>query len=552
MSTGLALRDYQHAANSSVAVDLAAGLRRVAVVLPTGTGKTVTFASEAARMAERGERTLVLAHRDELVNQARHKLLEIQPDLQVGIVKAERNEANARDAVVASVHSLVSPARRAKLFGAGRFARVVVDECHHAVAKTYVDILTDAGCFDPDASTCAVGYTATLGRGDGLALGKVWEKVSYQMDILDAIRAGHLIDVRGLRVTVKGLDLDQVARTAGDYQDDAMGRALIDADAPQAIAKAYLEHASDRQGIAFAPSVDMAHATADALNAVGITSASIWGAQPLDDRRAVLADFYAGKIQVLSNCMVLTEGFDAPQASCVVIARPTSSAPLYVQMVGRVLRPFPGQSHALVLDVVGVGGRIRLAGMADLAGVEVPEGSTIVEAVAEAEAEAEESAGRIEKASRLLKATKLHATEFDLFGESRRAWLRTDGGAWFLSAGEYLIFLAPGTEPGRFHVAKCSTKTQGGQWLREDCDLSLAMSWGEQFAAEISQTLTSRKSGWRKLEPTDGQRDACRSLGIITDGRTRGEVSDDMSIRIASRRLDRLNMFRSAVTASSR
>lgn len=542
--TALALRDYQAATIDAVENDLAGGMRRVAAVLPTGTGKTVTFAHMAARLAARGERMLVLVHRDELAAQAMRKLSEVNPDLSVGLVKAERNETDA-DLVVASVQSLVSPARRAALFmhspGQRRITRVVVDECHHATAATYMAVLTDAGCFDENDTTTAVGFTATLGRGDGVALGKVWQHVSYQMDILDAIRAGHLIDVRGLRVEVKGLDLDHVARTAGDYQDEALGRAMMDALAPEAIAKAYVEHASDRQGIAFAPSVDMAHATADALNAAGIASASIWGAQPLEDRRLTLKRFYAGDLQVLSNCMVLTEGFDAPQASCVVIARPTSSAPLYVQMVGRVLRPYPGQREALVLDVVGVGGRIKLAGMVDLAGVEVPEGKTMVEAVADAEQQAE--AARAAKATRMLKNGHLTATEFDLFGESRRAWLRTKGGAWFLQAGDVLFFLAPGTEPGRYHVAKCHLYRQGGEWLREDQDLSYAMSWGEQYAAEVSQTLTNKKSGWRKLEPTEGQRGAATQRGIAVDGRTRGQVSDDLSIWFASRRLDRLNMF---------
>jgi len=401
-----------------------------------------------------------------------------------------------------------------------------------------------------NSGSTAVGFTATMGRTDGAALGRVWQKISYEMDILDAIRARHLVDVRGMRVFVKGLDLAKVKRTAGDYSEHDLGEQLIEADAPDQIAKAVREHAADRQGLIFAPTVETAQLVAEAMEREGFTCAPIWGAMPLELRRASLRAFHAGQIQYLANCMVLTEGFDAPQASCVVIARPTSSSPLYTQMVGRVLRPFPAKTDALVLDVVGVGTRHRLATLADLAGVEVPEGKTITEAVAEDEqaaAEDDAHAVRHDAARKIL--GELGAKEFDLFGESRRQWLVTRGGVRFIDAGDELVFLAPGAEAGTYNVAACPARGTGGRFVREGLELSYAMAWAEQAAAYVRvngevKAGTSKSAGWRRAEPSEAQLAAARAWRAeVPKGATRGEVSDLISIAAASGRIDRLNMF---------
>lgn len=546
----LALRDYQAEAIAAVRQAWASGTRRPAIVLPTGAGKTVVFAHVVKIMHELGVLSLILVHRDELVRQAVDKLAQVAPDLAVGVIGGGVCEIAGVDVIVASVQSLAGRRgefRRAQLVRHG-VRLVIVDEAHHAVADSYVTVMRELGCFDSDRNqgAFALGVTATLGRSDRVALGQVWEDVPYRRDIIDMIREGHLVNAKGIRVRVEGLDLRSVARSRGDWRDGALSEAMHAAMAPEAVARAYVEHCKDRQGILFAPDVDMAYEMADALCDVGIPAEGIDGAMRIDARRDVLRRFARGETQVVANCMILTEGFDAPWCSAVVIARPTSSGPLYVQMAGRGLRPYPGKSDALIMDVVGVTGRHKLASMVDLAGADR------VEALPDDLAEYDEldllaldelgqggtGFGRDEPER--VDGALIHEI-VELFGLSRSAWLRTDRGVWFLSAGDDVVFIAPSAEPGAYSVARAPLHKGGGEWLREGVDLSMAMSWGEQYASESgAKTLTQRKAPWRKsLELRTQQITMAANLDIsIIEGMTRGELSDMITGRLASRRID--------------
>lgn len=543
----LKLRDYQAEAIEAVRRAWGTGTRRPAIVLPTGSGKTVIFAHLVKIMHDRGVKTLVLAHRDELIEQAAAKLATVAPDLRVGVLKAARREIDGRDVIVASVQSLARPERRAELVRAG-VRLIIVDECHHAVADTYMTVLRDLAAFDADPLTgaYALGVTATLGRSDRVALGQVWQAVAYRRDIIDMIRQGHLVNAKGIRVRVDGLDLRAVRRSRGDWSEGALGEAMHEALAPKAIARAYVEHARDRQGIVFAPTVELAYEMAEAMRAEGITCEGIDGATPLDERRRVLRDFSRGDVQVITNCMVLTEGFDAPWCSAVVIARPTSSAPLYIQMAGRALRPHPGKRDALIIDVAGVTGRHRLACVADLAGADRVE--KLPDELAEYDeidllglAEEHEHEGDWGWPEPRRVDGPLTSEVVDLFGTSHQAWLRTERGVWFLSASDRLIFLAPGAEVGLYSVARCPTKGQGGEFLVSNVDLSMAMSWGEQYAQEGfgDKVLVHKGAKWRAQEPSQGQLDVAVRMGLPTTmGLNKGELSDLISTRIATQRLD--------------
>jgi hypothetical protein len=254
-------------------------------------------------------------------------------------------------------------------------------------------------------------------------------------------------------------------------------------------------------------------------------------------------------VQVVCNCAVLTEGFDAPWCSAVVIARPTSSAPLFVQMAGRALRPHPGKRDAMIIDVVGVTGRHRLASVVDLGGAERVE-KLDAELAAYAEGDEIDLLGLLDPASARDRHEEwrgedgvLHSEIVDLFGQSRQAWLRTARGVWFLSAGDKLIFLAPEADPGRYAVARCEQHKAGGQYLQRDVDLDMAMSWGEQYAAE-SVVLTRRGAGWRKQAPSQQQLVMAARIDVSSEGRSRGELSDAISTRLATDRLDAMPAVR--------
>jgi superfamily II DNA or RNA helicase len=223
----LALRDYQVESLEAIA---ASTWRRQLVALPTGMGKTVVFAHQIARVVAAGKRALVLVHRDELVSQTLDKLALVVPVLDVGVVKAERNECDAA-VVVASVQTVCRPNRMQQL---GRdFSLVIVDEGHHATAPSYRAVLTYLGCFSPEpCGPLTVGYTATPERADRASLLEVFEGIVFHRDILTMIKASYLCDVRGVQVRLD-MDLDRVHSRGGDFIEGELACEMTRAHAPE-------------------------------------------------------------------------------------------------------------------------------------------------------------------------------------------------------------------------------------------------------------------------------------------------------------------------------
>jgi superfamily II DNA or RNA helicase len=539
----LALRPYQEEAIEAIRAGFQRGLNRVAVVLPTGMGKTIIFSHVIKDAVEAGDQPIILVHRDELVNQAIDKLKGVAPDITVGVVKAERNETH-KDVIVASVQTLGRPNRLAKFLADTTgplgslipLGPVIVDEAHHAAADSYVSIMRALGCWE---ETPAIGFTATMKRGDTRGLGDIWQETVYTKDILFGIQRGYLADVKGKRITVDGLDLREVAITRGDYREGQLGDAMVSSGAGEVIAAAYVEHAKDRQGILFTPTVHSAYEWAIDLENAGIPTAVIEGNTPTEDRKLIYKRYAEGEIQVLSNCMVLTEGFDMPQASVAVIARPTSLPALYTQMVGRVLRPWPGKDHALVLDVVGVASRVELATLNDLSETtvrEVKEGETLGQA-ADREAH-EDKPGAV----RVGKVGQLAGEHVDLFHTSRSVWLRTERGLWFIPTRDYTFFLWP-TDVNQVSVGRVPNKgVAKADLLMKDVGIEIGMAWAEQEATEEDPSIAQKSSSWRQASrtPSEGQLTMVNILKIdISDNPSRGELSDRISIKLASRKLDR-------------
>lgn len=564
----LALRDYQRDAITAVHRAWAGEQRgtgvgvanRVAVVLATGLGKTVIFAHPDFRrpiLARRpGSRMLVLVHRDELAAQAVAKVHSIDPSTRVGRVQAGHDDVDA-EVIVASVQTLARESRRARVRDVGL---IVVDEAHHATARSHVDVLRYFGAFD---DTPTAGFSATLGRGDDGKLGDVWQEVVIRRDIVDGIRGGHLVDVRGVRVQVQGLDLSRVRRVAGDLSESDVAHALDDAQAPEQVASAYALHAQGRQGVAFWPDVATATAGAQAMTDAGMPSAVVTGATPISERAAIFSDLRAGRLVCVHNCMVLTEGWDCPQVSCACIVRPTQSAPLYVQMAGRVLRPHRGpivpgfsrKTDALLLDFVGTAGRHKLATIADLSITttlkreSLSEGASLLDAVDDAERD-ERVAESAEGVEEPLRPTgPLVVEELDLFASSAMTWMQTRLGTWFLPAGQHLVFLWP--EPGGlWTLGQAGNGAAPGtaRPLASGLTMDLAMAHGESRAAALeaesggaSAVLSRKSASWRqrRAAPASERQIAfARSLGIVvTDGVSKVDLSDMISAARASRTL---------------
>lgn len=505
------LRPYQTEALEAIDKAEAEGIRRPLVAHATGLGKTVLFSH---LLAERGRygRSLVLAHRDELIEQAANKIRIIAPELDLGIVKAERDERHA-PVVVASVQSL--HARRLATM-LPNFATIVVDEAHHAAAPTYMRILEHFGSFDHEDGPLTLGVTATPERGDGRNLGRVWQQVVHEMSILRGIVEGWLVDVRG-QVVGTDADLDSVKVSRGDFVEAALGEELERSGALTQIARAYRRYAAERVGICFTPTVRTAHALAAELVRVGIAAEALDGTTPTDERRAILRRLRSGETQVVVNCAVLTEGFDEPRVDCIVIARPTRSRPLFVQMIGRGTRKDPRKSDLLVLDVTGASQRHDLVGVASLAGVEL-KGRTLTEAVVDAEREQGE---REEAELRLAHKT----TRVDLF-RSKMRWLPVLSG-FCLPIGDATLVLVPGGD-GEWSVVQ--HRGRSSTVLHDGLPLGYAQGIGEDHARRTGGSISLRDAYWLEQPPTTPQLGRLSRYGMKPESlakiRTRGQAAD--------------------------
>jgi len=353
------LRPYQEQAVAGVFRELE-GHRSTLLVAATGTGKTTIF-SEVARLWRPRGRTLILAHREELINQAARRVAE-QTGLSVGIEMADQrvDPLFPPDVVVGTVQTL-SKERRRSLLPPDFFSMVIVDEAHHAVADTYGSVI------EYFAGAKVLGVTATPDRGDGAAMRKVFTSVAFVYEIRDAIEQGFLCQVRQRAVKVEGFDISRVRTVAGDLNEGDLEEALLDDKVLQGIASATLQEAGDRPTMLFGVTVAHAHALAEVLNRYRPGCArALDGKSDRELRRSTLAAFSRGEFQVLSNCALFTEGFDEPSIACVAVARPTKSRGFYTQMAGRGTRLHPGKRDLLILDFQGNAGRHSLVSPLDI------------------------------------------------------------------------------------------------------------------------------------------------------------------------------------------
>ncbi|MGH9767205.1 MAG: DEAD/DEAH box helicase [Blastocatellia bacterium] len=354
------LREYQKSTHDAIFAALGRGVKRQLVVWPTGAGKTVLFTHV---IKSRGGRALILAHRDELLSQAADKVLKVIPGAHLGIVRAGLDQRHAQ-IVIASVQTLARERRLQRL--AQDFDTLVIDEAHHAEAASYRKIVDYFAVSNP----LILGVTATPDRGDGKGLDGIFEEIVAELSIEDGIQEGWLCDIEGKLIKVAGLDLTKVHTKAGDLDGKELEAIMKASNWHEHVAKAFFEHAQDRRTVVFVPKVQMAHDLAQHLAGRGVRAAAIDGSSDVAKRRLALVGLSNGDLQVIINCAVLTEGFDEPSLSCVMMCRPTKSRALYTQCIGRGLRPHPGKQNCLVLDLVGNSQRHDLVNIATLAGVQ--------------------------------------------------------------------------------------------------------------------------------------------------------------------------------------
>lgn len=358
------LRPYQSEAVRAIIDARRRGIRRMVVSLPTGAGKTVIF-SELSRLARR--QVLVLAHREELLEQAREKLQAALGDAgTVGIEQAERRAPADARVVVCSIRSLREE-RLQRVIRGRDIGLILYDECHHAVAEDNRRVLASLGCFEAGWDGTLVGLTATVNRADGQGLNEVFEEIVFRRGLADLMSEGWLVPLRGVRVDTEA-DLSGLSSGGQDFAEDELAEAVDIEERNALVARGIQEFARDRRTVAFCVTVNHARNLCHALNRLGVPAGIVHGEMPRDVRAKALADFRAGKTQVLTNVGVLTEGFDDPGVSAIAMARPTRSESMYAQCVGRGTRLAPGKSDCLVIDFVDLS-RLSLMNLPSLFGM---------------------------------------------------------------------------------------------------------------------------------------------------------------------------------------
>jgi ATP-dependent helicase IRC3 len=344
-TTNIQLRPYQEECIQSIIDHHRQGVNKQLVSMATGAGKTVVF----CRLIEQMQRkTLVIAHTTELIDQAKDKLEMICPKLDVGIVRAGSKEYD-RPVVVATIQSASQPDTLAELQKQG-FTLCIYDEAHRAVSNSASTVLTNLDFLD-SPEKLLLGFTATAFRNDSKGLGEVFDKIVYTKSIKDLIGLGYLCNPKGIKIKTD-LDLSTVKTEDGDFVTQSLASVMDTPQMNEIVVNSFIEQASGRKAVCFSVTVCHAQHLAEAFSNRGIASEAIYGDMPAHERYDLLERFKSGNISVLTNCQLLTEGWDCPEVDCILVAKPTQSKGLYTQMVGRGLRPcgWINKKDCLILD----------------------------------------------------------------------------------------------------------------------------------------------------------------------------------------------------------
>lgn len=507
----LKMRPYQVECLAAIKNLKEQGYRRQLVSLATGGGKTIVFAG----LIERTEgRCLVLAHTNELLDQARDKIRMMNPSIDIGIVNGDSKQYGAK-VVVASVQSAMRPATLEQL--SGRFQLCVVDECHHAATDSQRKLLEDLG-FGKDTNSLLIGCTATPFRSDGKGLGEVFDIVAYEKNTRELIEEGYLCRPEGKKVATD-IDFSKVTLADGDFAPTSLARVMDTPEMNALIVDAYRKSEVQSKTICFAVTVQHAYNIAEAFKQAGISVAVVSGAMERAERSKIIEGYRSGGIQVLCNCQVLTEGFDAPETACVIVARPTKSRLLYQQMVGRGLRLWPNKKSCVVLDFCD-----KAHSLCNTVNVLLMDAEDDETAKRQAGGKSTNVTPKLPP--NLNSKLKSAIVAFDPLSDAF-SWQR-ECSAYVLRAGA----------SNRLVVYPSSNGQHGAVFLRDGhshrvadgIPFEYAFAAAEDFARANRQffIISDREAAWRDQPASDKQKDYIRRCGYKAglDGLTRGQASD--------------------------
>lgn len=396
----MALRPYQLNAVKAVHKEWDSGNKNTLVVMPTGTGKTIVFSQIVKDQVAKGEKVLILAHREELLKQAAGKL-KASSGMESALEKAANTSiGSGLDVVVGSVQTLRQKSRLEK-FSKDYFGTIIIDEAHHSAADSYKNILEYFN------QAKVLGVTATPDRADMKSLSDVFDSLAFEYKLPEAINDGYLCKIRTKTIPLK-VDISKVHILAGDFNPNELGQAL---DLYlKAIADSIVKECKGRKTVIFTPLVRISQRLNELLKDRGVNTVEVNGSSK--DREEILKDFESGKYDAMTNAMLLTEGWDCPSVDCIICLRPTKSRSLYAQIVGRGTRLCKGKDNLLILDYLWLSGKHSLCHPSDIfcedaevaarttkkladyaatdcGGLDGPDGTDLIQAIQEAQEEME-------------------------------------------------------------------------------------------------------------------------------------------------------------------
>ena len=332
----ISLRPYQQEGVAAIRSAIADACRRILYVAPTGSGKTVLFSYIAQHAARLGTRVAICAHRDEIVGQISNTLADF--DVPHGFIAAKRGISRPGLVTVAMIQTL---ARR----HAPEFDLVVMDEAHHCASDTYLKVM------DRQPGAVLLGVTATPCRLSGRGLKDVFDLLVQGPAYSSLIADGHLVPAKVYAPST--VELKGIRSRGGDFEREKLAELLDRSQITGNAIAHYRRYLNGAPSIAFCCTVAHAEHTAERFRAEGFRAASIDGSMTAVERKQRLDGLANGALNLLCSCDLVSEGVDVPVVEGALMLRPTKSTALYMQQVGRALRPSAGKTHAIVLDHVG-------------------------------------------------------------------------------------------------------------------------------------------------------------------------------------------------------
>ena len=537
------LRPYQRQTIDNVRSAWREGCQDVLVMMATGGGKTVVFLALIDELLQENPaaRILVVAHRKELIEQPAERMAEFYPHraAQVGIVMAEQNQPD-RQITIATIQTLQVERRLTELLSHGPIDYLIIDEAHHSSADGYLAVIQ--ALKDTNPNLRHLGVTATPVRSDNNGL--PYDREAAHLGIKELVRDGFLAPPRWLAIQT-GISLADVPVYGSGDERDFSQKGLVDVfetdNCFELVAETHHKYATGRKAIAFVSSVAGGYRLAEIMTAAGIPAIAADGTTKKADRSKILSDFRAGHHDVLVNCALFTEGLDVPEVSCIHQVRPTKSDGLYVQMIGRALRTFPGKEDALILDYAPLDAR-NITMLGDVLGVDAKKEAYIEES----EEEGFVIAGfTFDGSVKWLSGnpTELVSRQLDYLNMSPWKWTKPQGhvGPMALGLGpgddqvdRSLVISAPAAIMQVWLVAKKPEDRWSKAYLVQTGNFEECSTWAEDYAEQRGNLVLARKAKkWRDTQPSEWQIKFARNLGIWTPGMSRGDCADAITAKLA-------------------